>query len=467
VLLSAGVLLVAAIFSTVWMESYFRGRILHDLDVRANEIGFFIRSSLRSDTGGYTRLQAFAHSGDLRLTLIDAGGRVLFESDLPQEKLSTIENHFQRPEVQEALRAGRGTSTRRSATLSSELLYDARLVTPPFPDSSGFAAAAVLRMSIPLTQVNEAMNDIQTIILVTCAIILLAVAGIAMAVARRSVASIREMARIAEEIRSGDYEKRIPLPSTEEFRTLGLAINNMVDTLKADIAKFRKLERVRSEFLGNVSHELRTPIFAIQGMLETLAGGAVDDPGVNRDFVGRALQNTHRLNALIRDLIEISRIESGEMKMSFRYFDVGGLLRDVAAELEPLARQKDLRLDVRIAPALAAVFGDRDRLKQVMVNLVENALKYTPAGGSVVVDARPEERAVKVSVIDSGIGIPPEHLPRIFERFYRVDRERSREAGGTGLGLAIVKHIVEAHGQTVHVDSTVGRGSTFSFLLKT
>jgi two-component system phosphate regulon sensor histidine kinase PhoR len=239
----------------------------------------------------------------------------------------------------------------------------------------------------------------------------------------------------------------------------------MVETLKDDIAKLRKLERVRSEFLGNVSHELRTPIFAIQGMLETLAGGAIDDASVNRDFVDRALQNTHRLNVLIRDLIEISRIESGEMKMSFRYFHLGGLLEDVAAELEPLAAKKPLTLSVTYPHDLPQVYGDRDRLKQVIVNLVDNAIKYTPGGGSVAVEARRQEQTVRVSVSDTGLGIPPEHLPRIFERFYRVDRERSREAGGTGLGLAIVKHIVEAHGQTVQVESRLGGGSTFSFLL--
>jgi two-component system phosphate regulon sensor histidine kinase PhoR len=240
----------------------------------------------------------------------------------------------------------------------------------------------------------------------------------------------------------------------------------MVTRLNEDIARLRKLERVRSEFLGNVSHELRTPIFAMQGMLETLAQGALEDPEVSRDFVERALANTRRLNTLLGDLIEISRIESGDMKMSFRYFDLADFIRTTIAELLPTARQKNIDLTMEGDDGEVQGFGDKERLKQVMVNLIDNAIKYTPAGGRIAVTCREEGGGVRITVRDSGVGIPAEHLPRIFERFYRVDRERSREAGGTGLGLAIVKHIVEAHGSKVEIESEVGRGSTFSFSLR-
>jgi two-component system phosphate regulon sensor histidine kinase PhoR len=241
----------------------------------------------------------------------------------------------------------------------------------------------------------------------------------------------------------------------------------MVDKLNEDITKLKKLERVRSEFLGNVSHELRTPIFAIQGMIETLLQGAIDDKEVNRDFLQRALHNTQNLNTLLGDLIEISRIESGEMKMSFRYFPVREFLVNVVADLQELARLKEIQLLLEDPGSTAEVMGDKERLKQVMVNLIENAIKYNKPGGRVVVSYRPSAGAVQVLVQDAGVGIPHEHLTRIFERFYRVDKERSREAGGTGLGLAIVKHIVEAHGSKVEVRSEVGKGSTFSFELRT
>jgi two-component system phosphate regulon sensor histidine kinase PhoR len=294
-----------------------------------------------------------------------------------------------------------------------------------------------------------------------------AVAAALTFIAYRNLARpVTEMAAIAEEIRKGNLERRIPLRSRDEFGALADSLNGMVARLSEDIARLRKLERVRSEFLGNVSHELRTPIFAMQGMLETLAQGALEDPEVSRDFVERALANTRRLNTLLGDLIEISRIESGDMKMSFRYFDFADFIRTTVAELLPTARQKNIDLTMEGDDGEVQGFGDKERLKQVMVNLIDNAIKYTPAGGRIAVTCREEGAGVRITVRDSGVGIAAEHLPRIFERFYRVDRERSREAGGTGLGLAIVKHIVEAHGSKVEIESEVGRGSTFSFTLR-
>jgi two-component system phosphate regulon sensor histidine kinase PhoR len=291
-------------------------------------------------------------------------------------------------------------------------------------------------------------------------------AALAIVASRSLIRKITEMSEIATEIRKGSLERRIPVSSKDELGALAENLNGMVAKLNEDITRLRKLERVRSEFLGNVSHELRTPIFAMQGMLETLAQGALEDKEVSRDFVERALANTRRLNTLLGDLIEISRIESGEMKMSFRYFDLTEFLRTTIAELVPTARQKNIELTIEGEKEEVQGFGDKERLKQVMVNLIDNAIKYTPAGGRIAVTCREEGNGVRITVRDTGVGIPAEHLPRIFERFYRVDRERSREAGGTGLGLAIVKHIVEAHGSNVEIESEVGRGSTFSFSLR-
>jgi two-component system phosphate regulon sensor histidine kinase PhoR len=275
------------------------------------------------------------------------------------------------------------------------------------------------------------------------------------------------MAAIAEQIRAGDLGKRIPIRSVDEFGKLSETLNSMVEKLENDIGKLKKLERVRSEFLGNVSHELRTPIFAIQGMLETLLSGALDDKETSRDFVQRALSNTQRLNALLGDLIEISRIESGEMKMSFRYFSLNEFLEEVFSEMKRFAQQKNISLKLEIQTESLEVYGDRDRLKQALINLIDNAIKYNKADGIVIVTYTLQDKNVLVMVKDTGVGIGREHLPRIFERFYRIDKERSREAGGTGLGLAIVKHIIEAHGSKIDVQSEVGKGSTFSFSLKT
>jgi two-component system phosphate regulon sensor histidine kinase PhoR len=234
---------------------------------------------------------------------------------------------------------------------------------------------------------------------------------------------------------------------------------------KTDIANMKKLEQVRTEFLGNVSHELRTPIFAIQGFLETLLDGALYDKKVNRNFLQKAVQHTHNLNNLLNDLIDISMIESGQMRMSFRYFDVNDFLGSIVNELKTLAQNKNIELIFNPAKQNSKLFGDKEKIKQVMINLIMNALKYTEKG-HVEVGVINEVKRGKVYVKDSGIGIADSDIERIFERFYRVDKDRSREQGGTGLGLAICKHIIEAHGSKIEVKSELGKGSTFSFSLK-
>jgi two-component system phosphate regulon sensor histidine kinase PhoR len=320
-------------------------------------------------------------------------------------------------------------------------------------------------VAIPLTSVDAVKSDISSKILLASLAVLALVIVLAFVLSRRLARPIREMASTAERIRQGDLDQRITVRSGDELGRLAESLNGMVDTLNADITKLRKLEQVRSEFLGNVSHELRTPIFAIQGMLETLLGGALEDREVNRSFVESALRNTERLNTLLADLIDISSIESGEMKMSFRYFAVRSFLESVVAEMTPAAARMASTVELGDIPADLEVLGDKERLRQVMVNLIDNAIKYSDRGRTVRVDARASDGRVTIAVTDAGVGIPAGDVGRIFERFYRVDKERSRDAGGTGLGLAIVKHIIEAHGSRVEVTSAVGSGSTFSFSL--
>ncbi|SRR5579883_105565 len=258
----------------------------------------------------------------------------------------------------------------------------------------------------------------------------------------------------------------------EELQALAKVIDQIIEKQRLDDAQREKLERVRSEFLANVSHELRTPIFAVQGFIETLLDGAVDDPKVNRDFLERARVQAERLNNLLNDLIDISRIESGEMRMSFRMFDIQPFLREFTSEMQPQARTKDIELYFtgNVLPHHeASVYADKERIKQVLINLVDNAIKYSGNGGAIKIEllnGEPTRNEVTVRVIDTGIGIPAEHIPRLFERFYRVDKGRARSSpGGTGLGLAIVKHITEAHHGKISVTSEVGKGSTFQFTL--
>ncbi|HUL42960.1 MAG TPA: ATP-binding protein [Bacteroidota bacterium] len=465
-LLSFCVIVIAGIFSTITLDDYFRSRILDELKTQSHEAEFMIRTLTSATPETYTTIQSFAHSAGIRITLIDSAGTVIFESELGQEVLPQVENHLQRPEIQEALQSGGGSNTRQSATLHLDMLYFARILATPLPQATGMSRAEFVRVGIPLTQVNAMMAAIQSKIIIASCIVLVIVSIISIFLSRRLAAPVQRMDLRAQEIRSGNYDQRIPVLSQDELGHLAQTLNGMIDRLNEDIAKLKKLERVRTEFLGNVSHELRTPIFAVQGMLETLLNGAVDDKEVNRTFLERALHNTQRLNTLLGDLIEISRIESGDMKLSFRYFALDEFLGQVAAEMSPLAAQHKVHLTLD-QPDHLQVFGDKERLKQVLENLIDNAIKYNRTQGSIRLSAARSDSGVRVSVADTGVGISPEHLPRIFERFYRVDKERSREAGGTGLGLAIVKHIVEAHGSRIEVISEVGNGTTFSFLLGT
>jgi two-component system phosphate regulon sensor histidine kinase PhoR len=233
-----------------------------------------------------------------------------------------------------------------------------------------------------------------------------------------------------------------------------------------DITELRRLEQVRTEFVANVSHELRTPLTAIHGYVETLLGGALDEPDNARKFLEIVHRQTERLGRLINDLTDLSNIELGKVSLRLVPTTLDEVVDSVLAVIEPRARRGGVTLGAKMPRGLPPVRADHDRLAQILINLVDNAVKYTPDGGTVTVRASETARGtVEVSVEDTGVGIPSSDLPRITERFYRVDKARSRELGGTGLGLAIVKHLVLAHGGELHIESEVGRGTTVRFTL--
>lgn len=227
-----------------------------------------------------------------------------------------------------------------------------------------------------------------------------------------------------------------------------------------------QLEKYRKDFLGNVSHELKTPIFNIQGYIHTLLDGAMDDPEASLNFLKKAARSADRMEALVKDLLIISELESGSVKMDWENFDLQELLQDVFDSVDHKARQRSIQIQVKAgcrAPFM--VRADRKKIRQVLVNLLSNSIYYGNDHGLTQVGVYDMDRQFLVEISDNGLGIDAEHLSRLFERFYRVDKGRSRSEGGTGLGLAIVKHMLEVHGQTIHVRSSVGVGSTFGFTL--
>jgi len=233
-----------------------------------------------------------------------------------------------------------------------------------------------------------------------------------------------------------------------------------------DVTALRRLEAVRRDFVANVSHELKTPLTSIAGYAETLVAEAAQDTQT-RQFAETIVSNARRMQHMVDDLLDLSRIESGGWQPARRLVDVAAVVRDAWAPFAARAAERDSRLATEIAPAAATLAADPDALRQIFTNLLDNALRYTPRGGAITVRGQKTVDGVLLEVADTGSGIAPDHLPRIFERFYRVDPARSRGEGGTGLGLAIVKHLVEAHGGRVEAHSTLGAGTTIRMFFPT
>lgn len=268
-------------------------------------------------------------------------------------------------------------------------------------------------------------------------------------------------------------QKEIPdtkfqLDEIDPIAQLQMEAKKIVTERHKEIEHLKKLDSYRKEYLGNVSHELKTPVFNIQGYVSTLIDGGLTDPNINLDYLKRADKSVERIIHIIDDLETITQLETGSLELEFEKFDIVAFCRDVFEQLDIQASKKNIKLvQTRKSDKPIMVLADKFRIRQVLVNLLTNSIKYGVEGGRTEVSFNLYNDEVIVEIKDNGIGISEEHLPRLFERFYRVDKGRSREQGGTGLGLAIVKHIIEAHQKTISVKSN-GKGeegTTFTFTL--
>ncbi|MDU0460366.1 MAG: ATP-binding protein [Geobacteraceae bacterium] len=508
-----------------------------------------------------------------RVTLIATDGTVIGDSDVGQARLAQLENHLQRPEVQDALKHGAGSALRYSDTLRMSMLYSAMSYGSGAPEG-------VIRLAMPLEYLASTRSTLHGLVggasLVTVLIALM-FSGVLSSLTSRP---LRDMADAAARIGQGEGGARIKVTSRDEIGKLAGVMNEMseriedqVQRLSAekqrldtilnsmgegimvtapdgeitlvnpafcrlfsitgdvegrklveisrhpdllaafndlgqpdvnellreisiqpndctlfthwvplkvngvrqgivavfhDISDLKKAENMRRDFVANVSHELRTPVTIIKGYAETLLDGALEsDPVRARRFVEIIASHSERLTSLINDILALSHLETREALMELFQLDVCGTISRACMLLQESADQKNIAIvDESAGCKLPQVLADQGRLEQVLINLLENAIKYTPENGTVRLFAEDAGEFVRVSVADTGIGIPFKDLPRIFERFYRVDEARTREQGGTGLGLAIVKHIVQLHGGDVAVSSEAGKGSVFSFTLR-
>lgn len=508
-----------------------------------------------------------------RVTLIAPDGKVVGDSDLGQERLAQVENHLQRPEVQEALKKGIGTALRYSDTLRTMMLYSALTY------GSG-GGDGIIRVAMPLDYLTSTRSSMFGVVggatIVTVLIALL----FSYLLSNLTSKPLRDMADAAANIGHGVSKSKIPVVSNDEIGMLASVLNEMSDRIDDqvqrlsaekqrldvilrsmgegimvtapdgviilvnpafrklfsitgdvegkklveisrhpdlmeafddlhrpdvdelvreisiqpigitllthwvplkvngvsegivavfhDISDLKKAENMRRDFVANVSHELRTPVTIIKGYAETLLDGALEsDPVRAVKFVEIISNHSERLTSLINDILTLSSLETKEALIELNPLDVSGTVSKACTLLQERAHQKNISIiNETTNGLLPKVMADQGRLEQVMVNLLENAIKYTPDSGTIRLFTEDDAEFVRVSVADTGIGIPFKDLPRIFERFYRVDEARTREQGGTGLGLAIVKHIVQLHGGDVSVTSDPGKGSIFSFTVR-
>ncbi len=266
-----------------------------------------------------------------------------------------------------------------------------------------------------------------------------------------------------EEFQDEHYLKK------DELDEIIVAMNRTVLSTEKELQRLNRLENYRKEFIGDISHELKTPIFAIQGFIETLLDGALYDERVNKSFLEKAMRNVNRLNILTRDLMEISKLETGELRSDLQAIRIKDILLEVVENLQYKALNESITLKLIDFDGNITVMGDRNQLRQVLINLVENAIKYNKPNGLVTVGVKiyPKNPSkYLITVTDTGLGIEPRDIPRVTERFYRIDKSRAREKGGSGLGLSIVKHIIEAHNEQLLIESQINQGSTFSFTLQ-
>jgi len=568
-------LLVATAYCSYTLKGFYMEQVERELhlaaDVAASQITLTLPGGNAAEVDALCKRLGRSGDGQMRLTVIDASGKVLGDSE---DNPADMEDHSNRVEIVNALREGYGQSLRRSPTLGKNMMY---VAIPVLDDGQ---PVAVVRTAVFLTDIDQALNNIYVSIVYAGLIVILCAAFLSLLLSRRISLPITRMKRIAQLFANGQLNIRVPTGGAAELDELATALNEMAtqlqdriltitrqrnelkailsslvegvlavdsrgrivsvnkaaarllsidpvhslgrsveemirnvglqqfvrDTLNSDrpcegdvsfpeeggrffhvhgasladpqaeragavivlsdMTRIHRLENLRRDFVANVSHELKTPVTSIQGFVEALLEGGLDDSEQNQRYLGIIAKHAERLNAIIDDLLSLSRLEeSGERRaLLFEKMALRPVL-EAALELSSVqAEQRGIKLELACEALIEAKIN-APLLEQAVVNLVDNAVKYSDEGDVVHIAVEQQEKEVLLRVTDNGCGIPPEHLARIFERFYVVDKSRSRKLGGTGLGLAIVKHIALVHGGRVEVESELGKGTTFAIHL--
>ena len=459
-LVTLAAILVMTFTIALTVQNYFTDTQLAELRARATQFANPLGPILANGSQGNTFTRE-SRDADL-IVVADATGRQL----LCTQPASLLKGNCNDPTVITALsqavtqgethgylQVSSGGSTFSSLYISEPIKYNGNVV-------------GALLLSQPQIDPNTFLQPVNKAILISGVIVSAAVILFSLLSTRLLTRPVEALTIAAEQMKRGKYTERVAVPKAQdELGQLALTFNAMADTIESDVNELRRQDEMRRELIANIAHDLATPLTAVQGFSEALADDLIPNPEARHEtaqLIGREVQ---RLRRLVADMQQMSSLESGQIKLDLAPLDMYELVGETLAVLMPECEEAGISIYNKIAPNTPLVLADSDRIAQVLLNLLDNARRHTPRGGTITVSTQQEKNMLKVSIADTGIGIDAKDLPHIFERFYRADRSRTGATGGSGLGLSIVKAITTAHKGTIGAESTLGQGTCVSFTL--
>lgn len=433
-------------------QNYYYNEREHNLVAQANEINNLFLSYLTQNLS-LPRFQDQLNSIDrisgAQIWIVDKQGLVYQASSHGKDNVQGT--HLDQEQYQQILQGKTVSSISKN-----DVYFNTKMMSVAVPLINNGQVLGATIMHIRLDDIQHNLMSVYWLIMIAAMFSILVAFVMIYFMSRRLAEPIKDMTNVSLAMAEGDFTERVDVTSNDEIGQLAATFNYMV-------SKLGNLEQMRRDFIANVSHELRSPLTSIRGFIQGVIDGTIDDKDKEK-YLGIALEETNRLSRLVNDLLELARMESGGIKLDQQPFHLSRVAEKVAAQFERYAAEKDVIINTHVADDLM-ILADHDRVEEIMINLLDNAIRFSPPKGHIDIKAVKEKNKAMISVSDMGKGIPPEEIENIFDRFYKVDKARTRSKGGTGLGLAIIKQLIRAHGEEIQVQSEVGKGTTFTFTM--